>query len=137
MKGIYGMGRGTFTCWNRSSCIARHCVCFPYTSLAISTTLRVKSRRSFNLLELLQSIASVLQMHLMFNVVAKWKSDNREHLDDFLCHLRSYTCHKYMVYHIKKSNNKTLCLSLYIYFDRVLSYNTYFISIYITQQYGV
>ena len=42
-----------------------------------------------------------------------------------------------MAYDIKHGTNKTLFLSFLIYFDRLLTYNIYFIRTYLTQQYGV
>jgi len=45
--------------------------------------------------------------------------------------------HKYMTYNIKHGNNKTLLLSFLIYFDKIILYNTYFISTNLTQQHGI
>ena len=42
-----------------------------------------------------------------------------------------------MAYDIKHGTNKTLFLSFLLYFDRLLTYNMYFIRTYLTQQYGV
>jgi len=42
-----------------------------------------------------------------------------------------------MAYDIKNGKNKTLLFKLLIYFDRLLTYNIYFIRTYLTQQYGV